>query len=239
MRLNFRPQIYEDESLGGYVHRLANANGFDSVTAFADGLGIRRQKLDNHVFTPSAIEILSEMTDISESELLRHSAAEYEKVSFMNGLLKNRFRYCSLCAKEKLYHRQLWILRPLTACLKHKVHLNSKCHNCDTNISLTSLVTGHCNKCYADLLTVSPTVIDEQLEQYEFERSFVNKLNGKNTDCIGNLSIEKYMLLATGSFHLLEGLDSFFGHRTKNQPISPKERLPIRKYRIRKFSLDV
>jgi excisionase family DNA binding protein len=207
MKFNFRPKIFSDESMGSYMHRLAFANRYQSTSAFEDYLSTSTSKMSNNEFTDTSLLQIAELTDYEKTDFEKHINALYGEDLGKGHMQKNRIKYCPDCVRENYYHKTIWHLRPITACVKHQCVLIEKCGACDAYISLSSFMMESCQYCgyhfrdkQADFLQANHLHIKSQ--------AFIQqKLLGNNNDHIGNLNIKDYMFLAQSSFHLLEGLE--------------------------------
>lgn len=159
-----RPVPYPDESLRGYLIRLAQVNYtsprklYRLSSLFA---GVDPKSL---LMTTGKVDLskLCVLTNLDEQRLLNLTffnqlgkyANEEEAIlrhisSF--GTCSTAFcQVCPLCLSEQPYHRKLWEIRSVTSCFIHHCRLISNCPHCHKFISPIRHVVTHCN-CKYDL----------------------------------------------------------------------------------------
>ena len=134
--LPIRPAPISDESLPGYVLRLALVNGWRTPSNFMSALGwpslltIRtddssliqrlhyatghKEILDKHYFLPSNDIIFA-----------RNSGNVFSSVAV------NHVQLCPLCLIVKPYHHSTWCYLPFTHCIEHQQPLLHRCTCCN------------------------------------------------------------------------------------------------------------
>lgn len=151
MRLLRTGQPEPDESFVGYLLRLTEMNGYQTLSWILQITGIRsylQSKLsfafdDSLDLTPLAH--LSGIDKTSLASLLYHSVndprrkmGEYSVFGSAVAQYMIRLQYpkvCPTCLSEAGYARKIWELAPVTACPTHNCLLIDECPNCTKRIS--------------------------------------------------------------------------------------------------------
>lgn len=126
--LAFLPEPFLDESLNGYLQRLAEANFLSSASLLlsARGLTLKAQ------YTPAEIELLANLTQQSAGRL--RQLAEFHQVqgSLQAGYFLRRkgIAVCPECLAQAPYIRQAWHHELVTACPIHSRQLLEQCPQC-------------------------------------------------------------------------------------------------------------
>lgn len=159
-----RPVPYSDESLRGYLIRLAQVNHtsprklYKLSSLFA---GVDPKSL---LMTTGKADLskLCALTNLDEERLLNLTFfyqlgkyAEEEEALLRHissfGTCSTAFcQICPLCLSEQPYHRKLWEIRSVTTCFKHGCRLVTNCPHCSKFISPIRRVITYCN-CKYDL----------------------------------------------------------------------------------------
>lgn len=130
---------YRDESLPGFLHRTAEANGLDGMFVTA--------------LFRSAICSSNGAGSLMEKMLPRWQgiAQEIGTPSTRPMPLWNlrRRRFCSICLAEAPYWRAQWDLSLATACPKHKIPLRDACQRCGQHFDWTQHPALACPTCGA------------------------------------------------------------------------------------------
>lgn len=137
-RLLVRPHLKDDESLEGYVIRLAMENGF----AYGE-CGIFQSFIKNHESSyrdlPSALSAVTgrESTYYAKNDLSQ--VPEDMPFTFRKRINETFF------------------------CTKHKVYLQNTCNNCGNEVSLKEVVYCICSKCKSTLVSKRGIQIGDKL----------------------------------------------------------------------------
>lgn len=169
-RLPVRPIPIKDESPGGLLIRAAQANGFSSVAALifaywpsrsgrswitASYTDPVRYQLVVSAFgirtSPDNFPSFSRLGITSESDRIYGGSTYPEKL-----FRADTTYYCPRCLKEQGFWRKIWMLRPYSACLKHKIQLVNGCHKCGVDLSPIRGTLLECD-CGADLRNAKDT----------------------------------------------------------------------------------
>ncbi len=169
-----RPVPYPDESLRGYLIRLAQVNHtsprklYKLSSLFA---GVDPKSL---LMTTGKADLskLSILTNLDEQRLLdltffnqlgKYAHQEVEVLRHISsfGTCSMAFcQVCPLCLLEQPYHRKLWEIRSVTTCPIHHCRLISQCPECQRFISpIRRFVT--CCKCMFDYRKCKITKVPE------------------------------------------------------------------------------
>lgn len=146
------PAPHPDESISGYLIRLAESNGYDfsdvwSLFGFDKESSQNKQPLA-YIYGCGDYLVLSRRTGFSEERLksLAYQPIQINAQQFVgtyelfgNKLGSRMLRYkvstlCAGCLTESAYQRKIWDLLSLTACPIHKCLLIDRCPQCDKPI---------------------------------------------------------------------------------------------------------
>ncbi|MFC3530912.1 TniQ family protein [Vogesella facilis] len=179
--LLFRPAPTENESLAGYLLRLAEANCLGSVR---EVLALLNQSSQD-VGQPSLIPQFSVYSLESLSQSLGHPVEAFRgkilpldvrigrtrRFTFANAIwpldiLRYKTRaWCPLCLKEKNFHDAQWDWRIVTWCPHHQILLMERCPGCQQPVywRSTKLKFCACGYCLCD----AQTILVERVPQIE------------------------------------------------------------------------
>lgn len=148
-KLPVRPIPFPGESPAGYLIRVAEGNGFPSVTAMVDGLciGVADEGWIIAAYTRAEryAEILG-LLGISNSNAILlsfdRSGPTAESPRLVDGVpYAEQFfseecgAYCPICLAERRYFRKHWSLKPYAVCQAHSVRLLRDCYACGDKLS--------------------------------------------------------------------------------------------------------
>lgn len=166
----------DDESLTGYLIRLAEANFYPSRTWLLQAAGLVDQGFTSEYtmaeFRPTDLAPLAELTGVDTDvlEQMQHSPAHSPPPKgrlLMYGfdlpkhLVRNRIaKVCTACLREAGYVRRLWALAPLTACPIHRLLLLDRCPKCAERLIATRKRVSFCG-CGLDWRTLAGESVDE------------------------------------------------------------------------------
>lgn len=183
-RLFIRPAAKQNESLLGYLMRLAEENVFDSplsLVRFAELAHTNDKSSINDFIKAIAsgqlnIKKLAAATEEPQSELEMKCYRLLEKGLdaypdfhlFLNAQVPANFirfnypRFCPECMRIDPYHRFYWDYVPLTACPIHKKLLLDVCPNCHKQITWSRSTISKCSGCDYDLFQDSGIDVPEE-----------------------------------------------------------------------------
>lgn len=172
-KLPVRPIPFPDESPAGYLIRVAEGNGFPSVTAMVDGLCISVADegwiTAAYTRTERYAEIL-QLLGVSDPNAFRLSFLRFgptaDSPRMIDGIpYEEQFfsedcrAYCPICLAERRYFRKQWALRPYAVCQVHSVRMLRDCYACKKALSPLRGSLCVC-KCGADLANAPQTKSD-------------------------------------------------------------------------------
>ncbi|TXD63268.1 hypothetical protein FUT88_03070 [Ralstonia sp. TCR112] len=163
-KLPVRPIPFPGESPAGYLIRVAEGNGFPSVTAMVDGLciGVADEGWIIAAYTRAEryAEILGLLGINNSNAILLsfdRSGPTAESPRLVDGVpYAEQFfseecgAYCPICLAERRYFRKHWSLKPYAVCQTHSVRLLRDCYACKEQLSPLRGSLCTC-KCGADL----------------------------------------------------------------------------------------
>ncbi|QIC07173.1 TniQ family protein [Brevibacillus sp. 7WMA2] len=184
--LTVRLRPFEGESLSSYLRRISKANGisflsfwnylkteqnhyaqYDEITLldFCPLNIINIEKLSNTIRREP-----NELLSLTLYNLLQLFAVgtEIERSRFTSGMLRETLYFCPACLKNKPYHRLLWRIKGIDACMTHCRLLQDKCPHCAKGIKYRDVyVHDKCPYCDLDLSRVldSPSERDIDWDQ--------------------------------------------------------------------------
>lgn len=144
-RLLSTPKPQSDESLMGYVLRLAEANGYKSASWIFD---LARLKINVASGGSDALyrsdwdsTVLEQVTGLTRTEINNLNCRQIEslfptlRVSSFNAFRYSSPKVCPACLAQENYCRSVWDLLPFTACPAHESVMMSLCPECGSRIS--------------------------------------------------------------------------------------------------------
>lgn len=145
MRLPLRPLPSPDESLVGYMVRLAAANGRADILPFSRVLGMPHSILEAAATMPFDLKILARAIGRREAELraMSYWPCAGERMMFggipldKRWLTLHRRRACPRCLAEAARHRAVWDLTVAAVCPVHHLRLIEACPRCKAKLRWT------------------------------------------------------------------------------------------------------
>ncbi len=195
-RLLRTPSPRPDESLMGYILRLAESNHYDSLRWILDLAGLKLPALDEgwRRLCHDQIDFtqFGQITCLSKDEIekLRYgitgaseSGREYGIAGCALPASAIRFSHpkvCPGCLRESNHCRQLWDLLAITACPDHRVVLLDRCPSCRRRVSWNRKSVGRC-RCGCDWRETEIAKLEEsQLRATEWLRRAMNSTGMEN-----------------------------------------------------------
>ena len=182
--LPLRPRPQPLESLTGYITRLAESNGLQSLSelgALAGGTTFFSSKRGWNTFceySTLSYSGLAQITgippvrwlDMTFFHLIGHFGRSVHPITlqkFLVGSIAPTLRYCPSCLAEHnpAYYSLLWRFLVLPGCIEHGVHFLDQCCHCGSTLPLLSplpqLTT--CPACRGDLRSAVPEPLENSL----------------------------------------------------------------------------
>lgn len=133
---------FADESLNGYLLRLAEENFLSSTNALLRPTGIRRKA---H-YSESERAIIAEYHGLEVQRLDQMAAFSAINGSITNGYFSRKAAVgvCPDCLRESGYIRQAWHHELFTACPKHQALLLVQCPDCESPLELSRGALSRC-----------------------------------------------------------------------------------------------
>ncbi|MBC3455894.1 TniQ family protein [Pseudomonas mosselii] len=135
--LLINPRPHHDESLSGYLQRLALANGLtsnDALRAFKQADDCDVKEWIRHCGTPrswheAAVELRSPITRPFKIWSVRS------------------VRFCAQCLAEGGYWKETWEITLVTSCTSHRTELLNCCPHCSLKTCHNSMLDNRCKAC--------------------------------------------------------------------------------------------
>jgi transcriptional regulator with XRE-family HTH domain len=173
--LHPRPEVLE--SITGYITRLAEANGLQSINELGALVGgMRLSSLKKNPDYPTVVYPgLAPLTGHSEEawldmtffHLIHYfgvSMNTYALHRFLAGSFASHLRYCPVCLAERTptYYSLLWRFLLLPGCSEHGVRFLDQCGHCGSPMPIFRPVPHltRCPLCRGDLRTCKPARLD-------------------------------------------------------------------------------
>jgi len=162
-RLLRTPAPQPDESWLGYLLRLTEQNGYDSLRWIPERAGLKVDPMQGRwadLWRPGPqLSLLCEMIALSEAEL----AALCEPL-VPNCLVRWKApKVCPACLREESWCRKAWEVLPFTACPQHGVVLIDQCPRCHCPLTWARKSVSVC-RCGEDWRRLSLPVIEHDQE---------------------------------------------------------------------------
>lgn len=156
------PRPHSDESIHGYVLRVAAANGYDQPA----WLLALTETSASFAIKPTDLAPLARLMDVPAEDLeakcywpvgmTRTRRYRNFRGATVPDLMINRLRprVCPQCLSEEGYVRALWDLAPVACCPIHGVQLVDRCGNCGALIKRNRMKVSECHRCQSSLLEI-------------------------------------------------------------------------------------
>ncbi len=153
-KLPFRPRSQKNEGLIAYLHRVANVNGFQSVTSMCRALNVSIQNLSGIFSTKyreRLISVLSKALLLEETTLKQLFNTRDALVSGTEHFYKNdvisHTKLCVKCIAGGYPMREEWDLYHSTYCNYHHTPLLYCCPVCNNLLTWHIDVANQCDSC--------------------------------------------------------------------------------------------
>ena len=186
--LPYHPQPQPLESLTGYLLRLAEGNGLQSVqglvmTCFPTLGGKKYIHIPtDHPLTDwrGLPTVAACAEDTLRATTFYHLAEKFGAPTrpqgtgaFLRGSIAYHFRYCPLCLAERGYHALPWRFVELTGCAEHTCRLLDRCGHCGNLLPIlptAPLRVGLCGHCGGDLRHCQSVMLTDTEQQHTLKQ---------------------------------------------------------------------
>ena len=153
-RINGHPKPKPDESIRGYLLRLAELNGFKGIRIYKNKFGLLNFDYNFFIHADSVTELFNRLAPalFTTPEKLEHALLSHwtwniyqSNRTYLQGLFNQHCRICPLCLNEDNYYRANWEFALTTYCEKHQCYLIDECTHCKSKITWQG---GYLNKCH-------------------------------------------------------------------------------------------
>lgn len=160
-----------DETLMGYLLRLAEDNGYAGSTQLCTVLGLAIEPREGgwpaSGCPPFDLSGLAQATGYEETRFqqIRYYGNE-QSVTFSNVCLPSKYikfkypKFCSACLAESPHHRWYWDVAHITVCTKHGLLLRDRCPACRKRVYWDRASLASC-VCGCDWTQVEEQTVDE------------------------------------------------------------------------------
>ena len=192
------PQPYEDESLSGYLSRVATANGLPLMWAlmqqgfpeweywqmrqvgweYLADLGRLPQLTRQTIDKLQRLTVLPLLQKVYPTSMWQ-SAMRHQPGSYLRTIVKKNLAVCPLCLQERLYTRLLWRLQGVDICLEHRCQLQTACDRCGVELDVVKGNGKQCHNCHkalCELPIISEIVSEAIVRKQEDYRFLLNPL---------------------------------------------------------------
>jgi hypothetical protein len=163
-----------DESISGYILRLAMANGWHTPSKFMSVLGWPSQ-VSISIVNSALIERLHKITGHDELLNKNYFLPDNDKVferqsgTVFSSMAISHVQLCPMCLGEHSHHRSTWLYLPFTHCIEHQQRLLQCCPHCDETFKWNnSLLGSGCSNCgytWQEMIS-QPTSVPDYLSKY-------------------------------------------------------------------------
>lgn len=194
-----RSVMYEDESLRGFLTKIATLNRCYQPIDIQKKVEVNKGHNLNNLFMINnkvSLKLCSDRTGILENTLLKGTFnleignffACDKDINYlkMKGLNCFNTKVCPLCLDEANYFRKIWDVNIVTSCPIHGCLLLDRCFNCNEKISPYSLPLCFC-KCGKRLSNFKGDVIvtsKTRMDKFLYEKFMGNENNEENTPLV-------------------------------------------------------
>lgn len=206
MVLPLRIEPFPDESLLGFLFRLAERNGHSSPFCVLAHAGVNLRAIEPFVSRGMRLDALAHASGVSLETLRKMSyAAEPERPGrrFLghefggDQFLLHTRRACPICLAQSPHHRAFWDLAVVTACPQHRVHLINVCQSCGRRLRWEMPLT-KC-RCGAAIHRMVPVSLpDENLDGLRMVYASVGGWTKKVPSILTDLGPDHFIRLMVG-----------------------------------------
>ena len=153
-----------DESLPGFLLRLADANHYRNIEAlltavFPEDKKTFRPKIASIRRSPEHLSVLGRVSCGDATALSHFCVSELPTNTLLihgcrvppHGFLADGGSYCPQCLAENGYAREEWELSSVTVCSSHRCDLQDACPQCGAGFNWKRVHLDYCNTCSSSL----------------------------------------------------------------------------------------
>ncbi|WP_185850729.1 TniQ family protein [Bacillus velezensis] len=129
-RLLLTPKPLEDESLAGYILRITDYNGYENSSWIYTMAQIKKKKIVRGDAGKISLELLSNITGITERELWSMTFNDKIMDTTNLGFIRTGFKL-----GINLYADKIWNYTVNVICPIHNLYLVNECPRCNSKIS--------------------------------------------------------------------------------------------------------
>ena len=125
-----RPFAIKGESFASYAYRLAKANYYETVIVFSSQPQYRRAWIDSNNPGEEVIKDVAALTNSKESDAFHMTIGHFQNWGedvIKKLIMKDRVNYRPGCIQQEVYHKLIWVIRPINVCLTHGSYLIDRC----------------------------------------------------------------------------------------------------------------
>jgi hypothetical protein len=194
-----RPHPEADESMLGFLSRVAAANGYAGPIWLLRLIGYKPSLLSSSTdLEPLAVKlgvsvrILERMCHWPTRREGRHRLRRFGEAELPPALINtHRPRLCPYCVRTGAYRRQLWGASLIACCPKHKCLLIDRCPQCSSPFTWQKTRTAHCHACNASLSeTVAPAAPEGALQLTQL---LASRICNKHSSVEGDWQIVEHL----------------------------------------------
>jgi hypothetical protein len=188
LRLLYKPEPYADESLRGYLIRLAEKNGYKLIWLYKLAklfkpsgyiLNLHLIKEPSYNFdllaqvTEMQVHRLTEMTLFNDFVLENNINSKEINTVYQLGVYGTQIQVCPVCIQENGYFRKVWDITLYTCCHIHKCLMVNICSQCQRNLSPFRLNIREC-RCGKEIKQQKVITVEGETRCAEFIAQLFN-----------------------------------------------------------------
>nr|WP_315444925.1 TniQ family protein [uncultured Pseudomonas sp.] len=131
---------FHDESLVGFLGRLATANGYSHAFLIT-----QCRKLTDEAVRSFYKENKTPLVWVSAVKSLSSSRTSFDPMSMYCP------KHCTKCLGEYGYWKYVWGIKLYNFCVEHSVQLIDTCHRCGMRLCFAAFTTFRCSLCHQDI----------------------------------------------------------------------------------------
>jgi hypothetical protein len=171
---------FHDESLVGYLGRLATANGFSHTFLIKQCRKLTDEAMQSFYKGSDTPSVWA-----SSVKSLSSTRASFDPLSMYCP------KHCPKCLDEQVYWKYVWGLKLYNVCVEHSVQLVDTCHHCGMRLCFGAFTTFRCSLCHRDIRKNNSSTLASTSDVW-FSKLLENRALSKpalNDSVLCNLSI--------------------------------------------------